>query len=104
MERINTLDVLVVGGGKRTLDVFFFAKKARNERWEVVPCCIARWLMFLPLRAGGGAPWRLQGGGVYHGWGVFVVLSPQKRTNVLMPTWRRASNENVNIEIFFTPK
>jgi hypothetical protein len=30
----------VVGGGKRTLDVFFFAKKARNERWEVVtgPC------------------------------------------------------------------
>jgi hypothetical protein len=26
----------VVGGGKRTLDVFFFAKKAQNERWEVV--------------------------------------------------------------------
>jgi hypothetical protein len=23
---------LVVGGGKRTLDVFIFAKKARNER------------------------------------------------------------------------
>jgi hypothetical protein len=29
--------VLVVGGGKTTLDVFFSAKKAQNERWEVVP-------------------------------------------------------------------
>ncbi len=25
-----------VGGKKRTLDVFFSAKKAKNERWEVV--------------------------------------------------------------------
>jgi hypothetical protein len=33
--------VLVVGGGKRTLHVFFFAKKAQNEHWEVVvdKCC-----------------------------------------------------------------
>ncbi len=28
--------VLVVGGGKITLDVFFPAKKARNACWEVV--------------------------------------------------------------------
>jgi hypothetical protein len=34
--------------------------------------------MFLRLRAGGGAPWRLQGDGGHHGWGVFVVLSCQK--------------------------
>jgi hypothetical protein len=42
--------------------------------------------MFLRLRAGGGAPWRLQGDGGHHGWGVFVVLSRQKMQNVLIPT------------------
>ena len=26
----------MVGGGKRTLDVFFPRQKAQNERWEVV--------------------------------------------------------------------
>jgi hypothetical protein len=27
---------LLVGGGKRMLNVLFLAKKAQNERWEVV--------------------------------------------------------------------
>ncbi len=36
MEWINTSDVFYGGGGKKKLDVFFPAKKAIDERWEVV--------------------------------------------------------------------
>jgi len=36
MEQINTCDVLFRGGGKIKLDVFFFARKAVDEGWEVV--------------------------------------------------------------------
>jgi hypothetical protein len=34
--QINTCDVLFRGGGKINLDVFFPARKAVDERWEVV--------------------------------------------------------------------
>jgi hypothetical protein len=33
---------LVVGGGKRTLDDFFPAKKAQDARWEVVTANMGR--------------------------------------------------------------
>ncbi len=36
MEWINKSDVFYGGGGKKKLDVIFPAKKAVDERWEVV--------------------------------------------------------------------
>ncbi len=56
--------------------------------------------MFLCLRAGGGAPWRLQGDGSHHGWGVFVVLSRQKCTMY----WFLHEEGRLSILTFLTPR
>jgi hypothetical protein len=35
-ERVNTCDVFFCGGGKKKLDLLFFAEKAIDACWEVV--------------------------------------------------------------------
>ncbi len=48
-------DVFFRVGGKKKLDIFFPAKKARNERWEVRPVMLQDyfWYYFEVLFCGG---------------------------------------------------